>query len=168
MKFKDTKYGDLTGSTYEGNIDVLKMNLTSLEGSPKVVKGNFNCAFNKELTSLEGAPKTVNGDFWCYNSKLTSLEGSPKSVGGDFYCYDNNLTSLEGSPKSVGGPFNCAGNKSLTQDDIWTLLDSDIKGTIEVPEGLTPPTKEDYKLFNKLNKNLKKFIKLKTLKDKLK
>jgi len=32
MKFRDTKYGDLTGQTYEGDIDVSELSLTSLEG----------------------------------------------------------------------------------------------------------------------------------------
>jgi len=44
----------------------------------------------------------------------------------------------------------------------------DNKGRIIVPTGLTAPTKEDYKLYNKLGKNLKKFLKIKELKDKLK
>jgi len=32
MKFRDTKYGDLTGQTYEGNINASDLGLTSLEG----------------------------------------------------------------------------------------------------------------------------------------
>jgi len=32
MKFKDTKYGDLTGQTYDINIS--DMELTTLEGAP--------------------------------------------------------------------------------------------------------------------------------------
>ena len=54
MKFKDI-YGDLSGTTYEGSFDCRNNNLTSLEGSPKIVKGDFYCANNK-LTSLEGIP----------------------------------------------------------------------------------------------------------------
>ena len=47
--------------------------------------GNFNCSFNN-LTSLEGAPEIVGGNFDCaFNKKLKSLEGCPKEVGGDFY-----------------------------------------------------------------------------------
>jgi len=34
MKFKDTKYGDLNGQDYKGDISVTGMNLTSLEGAP--------------------------------------------------------------------------------------------------------------------------------------
>jgi len=52
MKFSDTKYGDLSGQTYEDNIDVSGLELTSLEGAPEVVNGNFHCYKNK-LTSLE-------------------------------------------------------------------------------------------------------------------
>ena len=52
------------------------------------VNGSFDCD-NNQLTSLEGSPKVVGGDFWCVNNQLTSLNGSPKEVGGDFCCYDN-------------------------------------------------------------------------------
>jgi hypothetical protein len=41
------------------------------------------------LTSLEGAPKEVGGNFYCPNNQLTSLEGAPKEVGGSFWCYNN-------------------------------------------------------------------------------
>ena len=91
-------------------------NLTSLEGAPKEVNGDFDCSFCDNLTSLEGAPKKVGGKFNCYNcSSLKSLEGSPKEVGGNFYCSDcSSLKSLKGSPKEVWGSFYCFGCKSLT------------------------------------------------------
>ena len=41
MKFKDTKYGDLTGQVYEGDIDVSDLGLTSLEEAPRIVKDSF-------------------------------------------------------------------------------------------------------------------------------
>jgi hypothetical protein len=75
--------------------------LTTLEGAPKEVGGDFDCR-NNQLTTLEGAPKEVGGNFYCTNNQLTSLEGSPNEVGGHFYCYNNKLTSLQGSPKRVG------------------------------------------------------------------
>jgi len=71
-------------------------------------------------------------------------------------------------PKSISGDFDCSSNPKLTQNEIYKLLDSDIKGKITVPDGLTAPTKEDYKLYNRLHKNLKKFLKIKELKAKLK
>jgi len=165
MKFKDTKYGDLTGKTYNGDIYVNNTNLDSLEGAPDIVKGNF-CLYHNKLTTLEGAPKSVGDNFWCSDNNLTTLEGSPNNVNGFFRCIGNKLTSLEGAPKKIGGNFDCSRNKNLTQNEIYKLLDSDINGTIQVPKGLTAPTEDDYKLYKKLG--MRKFIKIKNLKAKLK
>jgi hypothetical protein len=41
------------------------------------------------LTSLEGAPQYVVGDFYCHNNHLTTLKGAPQYVGGHFYCSNN-------------------------------------------------------------------------------
>ncbi len=47
------------------------------------VDGREFCeSHTNKLTSLEGAPKEVGGDFVCSKNKLTSLEGAPKEVGG--------------------------------------------------------------------------------------
>ena len=46
MKFKDTKYGDLTGQTYEGALYVKGQKLTSLEGAPKEITGALNIEQN--------------------------------------------------------------------------------------------------------------------------
>jgi len=167
MKFSSTKYGDLSGSTYDGSIDVSSLKLTSLEGAPKVVKGNFNCSYNTKLTSLKGSPDKVDGHFECYSTSITSLKGSPDNVDCNFNCSNTKLTSLEGAPNTIGGNFWCRYNPKLTQDGIYVLLHSYIKGSISVPDGLTAPTKEDFKLFNKLG-NMKKFLKIKELKAKLK
>lgn len=84
-------------------------NLTSLEGAPKEVGGEFKCVSCNSLTSLEGAPKEVGDAFSCYFChSLKDLEGTPKEVGGNFNCHDcKSLTSLEGAPKEVGGDFKC-------------------------------------------------------------
>ena len=84
--------------------------LTSLKGAPKEVEGNFVCEFT-EITSLIGAPEKVGKDFRCFKTKITSLVGAPKEVGGSFYCINANITSLKGSPKEVGGSFLCADTK---------------------------------------------------------
>ncbi len=83
--------------------------LTTLEGSPRIVGGDFLCSQN-QLTSLEGAPEEVGGNFQCIYNELTSLQGAPKKVGGDFYCEYNRLTSLEGAPDEVNF-FNCSNNQ---------------------------------------------------------
>jgi transcription elongation factor Elf1 len=91
------------------NFDIAYSVITSLEGSPEFVGGNFECNSCDSLKSLEGAPKEVGGDFncsWC--ESLTSLEGAPKEVGRDFDCsHCKSLTSLKGAPKEVGGMFSC-------------------------------------------------------------
>ena len=103
-------YGkDLSGQTYEGNLNCSNKNLTSLFGCPSSVTGYFDCSDNK-LTSLEGAPKEVGGSFDCSLNELTSLEGAPKEVRGYFSCSGNQLTSLNDAPKEVGD-FDCSNNR---------------------------------------------------------
>jgi len=140
MKFKDTEYGDLLGQVYESDIDVSRMNLTSLEGAPKIVNGYFDCSDNKltslkfapekvgsfrctdnELTTLEGAPQSVDGDFKCVNNNLQSLKGAPKIVNGWFDCSINELTTLEGAPKEVNGVFYCSLNSGKHLDKEWEI-----------------------------------------------
>lgn len=134
MKFKDTKYGDLTNEIFNKNIYYNRRGLKSLEGCPKEVNGFFNCSNNNitslkwssnkidgdfncngnKLKNLKYSPEIVNGSFDCGNNKLTSLEGSPEIIGENFICYRNNLKSLKGSPKEVKGNFLCGNNKLET------------------------------------------------------
>ena len=95
----------ITGDT-RGDIDCSNTKITSLEGSPSKVGGNFYC-FDTKITSLKGAPKEVGGSFYCNNSKITSLKGAPNKVGRGFYCNRTKITSLEGAPSKVGGNFYC-------------------------------------------------------------
>ena len=99
-----------------GGFDCYDNNLTSLEGSPKQVGGDFTCSGNEGLTTLKGSPETVGGKFDCsYNYyRLTTLEGSPKQVGGKFDCTSNKLTTLKGSPERIGGSFHCNYNNLTT------------------------------------------------------
>jgi hypothetical protein len=83
-------------------------NLTSLEGAPQTVGGDFSC-YNNNIKTLEGAPQTVGGGFYCENNDLTSLEGAPQTVGGEFYCFNNKITSLAGAPKTIRGKFSSDG-----------------------------------------------------------
>ena len=69
MKFKDTKYGDMSIKSYQGDIiDISMTNLTSLEGCPPIVIGNFDCSKNN-LILLEFAPKKIKGYFSCKENK---------------------------------------------------------------------------------------------------
>jgi hypothetical protein len=94
-----------------GNVWLFNKNLTKLPLKFNKVSGNFSCSDNKNnLTSLDGCPNYVGGDFYCHNNEITSLEGCPNYVGGDFYCHNNEITSLEGCPKEIGGNFHCYSN----------------------------------------------------------
>jgi hypothetical protein len=88
-------------------------NIETLEGSPKIVTGVFNCNGCEKLKSLKGCPKKV-GSFscaWCYN--LPSLEGGPQEVVGGYGCNNCDLKTLKGAPKKVGGCFDCSMNRDL-------------------------------------------------------
>ena len=87
-----------------------KASITSLEGSPRVVDGIFDCSLTK-ITSLEGCPEKVGESFYCSSTKITSLEWCPREVGGSFSCSNTKITSLEGSPKTVNGYFICLNTK---------------------------------------------------------
>ena len=107
--FKDTRFGDMTGKQVGYGIEVYNEDLDSLEGSPEVIRGNFDVTDNN-LTSLKGSPVKIFGNFSCYNNKITSLEYGPEIVTGNYDVgADNNLTSLKGAPMSVGGDFTIYG-----------------------------------------------------------
>ena len=93
----------------EGNFTCSFTSITSLEGAPEKVGGNFDCSDCAKLKSLEGAPKKTGKDFCCnYCDSLKTLEGSPERVGRNFVCSDcDKLKSLEGAPKEVGNNFHC-------------------------------------------------------------
>jgi len=91
------------------------LELTSLEGSPRIVTGTFDCTENN-LTSLKGAPEIAKGNFRCRANQLKSLIGAPKKVGKGFYCHHNKeITSLEGAPEVVGEVFT----SDLFEDEAY-------------------------------------------------
>lgn len=93
----------------DGYFDISNNDLTSLEGSPKIVTRDFNCSNNK-LESLANSPVKV-GDFNCANNRLKNLLHSPKEILGFLNCSNNDLVGINGSPRSIKGYFNCAENK---------------------------------------------------------
>ena len=88
----------------EDSILFNRLNLTKIPFKFDQVNGYFMCAHN-ELSSLEGSPRIVNGDFYCMDNKLSSLQGAPKIVEGNFVCTSNPLQSLEGAPEIIKGEF---------------------------------------------------------------
>ena len=99
----------------DGNFTCSFTQITSLEGAPEVVGGNFDCSGCAKLKTLEGSPEYVDGTFSCDGCRnLKSLEGAPEEVCSSFICSDcESLESLEGAPKIVGKNFHCDGCRSL-------------------------------------------------------
>ncbi len=87
--------------------------LTSLEGSPKLAKKDFNVSHNK-LTSLKYSPDIIEGNFNVIHNELTSLEGRPSVVKQNFNRSDNNLKTLKGRPFEIGGSFSIHHNPELS------------------------------------------------------
>ena len=123
MKFKDTYYGDLTGQTYKGDIDLRDVKLTSLEGAPKIVNGSFYISNNEQLKSLEFGPEEVTSAFYASNCGLENLIGAPIKAHAFNISSNTLLTSLEGSPQQVL-EYNCEHCNSLTTlEGISTMKD---------------------------------------------
>ena len=169
--FEDKDNGSLIGKRISGKLITTETeneiwptefkcdyyNLTSLEGAPQKINGDFNCSFNKNLTSLEGAPQEGVKDFYCFECNLMSLEGAPKKIQGNFYCGFNsnlgslkgapqngveafncgncNLTSLEGAPKKINGIFSCEGNPITSLKGIHNIIE-EINGDCTFPDSI--------------------------------
>ena len=92
------------GGIFRGDLTIINDMLDKngrLKIKLKEVTGYFLCS-RTNITSLEGAPETVGGNFWCTNNpKLTSLEGAPETVGWDFYIQDAGRKFTEEEVRAV-------------------------------------------------------------------
>ena len=107
-----------------GNFNCSYTNITSLEGCPEEVGENFDCS-NTKITSLEGCPEKVGGSFSCSNVSITSLKGCPEEIGGSFWCNYTSITSLEGGPKSINGYFTCSHTSITSLEGCPKIIDVD-------------------------------------------
>lgn len=102
----EIKFGRVLGNFLCGSLD-----LTNLNFAPDFVGKDFNCSHNL-LTSLEGSPKEVRGNFTIYSNgrKIKNLMGSPRKIGQNFMIgfgvESDCLESLVGAPEEVDGNFN--------------------------------------------------------------
>ncbi len=77
--------------------------LTSLQGAPKIVYGEFDVAFNYSLKTLLGAPKEVRGRCDFEHCILQNLDGAPRIINGSLTLQSNNLKSLKGITPIIKG-----------------------------------------------------------------
>lgn len=100
-------------------------NLSTLEGGPLYVGGEFSLLHNSQLTSLIGSPYVVGGcsfDLSSYAEPLTSLVGMPAYV--DRRCSiigTGALHSLEGLPKYIGGSLSISRGILQTYSSVLTV-----------------------------------------------
>lgn len=114
---------------WTGDFDFCEKGVTSLDGSPVEVFGDYNCSFN-DITSLSGAPKKVHGDFFCYGTKIKSLDGLPEKIGGCISIEFNKLDSLKGCPDIVnGGGFDCSHNNIRSFDGAPKKVNGNFKAS---------------------------------------
>ena len=99
----------------DGDVNILGHGLYKLPLKFGKVYGSFYCQFNK-LTSLEGSPNYVGGDFLFFRNNITSLEGSPDFVGGDYSCSSNKITTLIGFRTEVVNKFRADQKNMLIYD----------------------------------------------------
>lgn len=89
------------------------------------VTGNFICD-SSGLTTLEGCPIEVGGDFSACFNKLKSIKGLPKEIGGELRVHNNtSLVSFEylneTHVKGMLLAFNC-GLTSQTIHDLYKYI----------------------------------------------
>jgi hypothetical protein len=106
-----------------GDINLAKKKITSLDGSPEICNGNFTCSDNK-IRTLEGGPKVVKGSFDVSYCALESLDYFPE-VGGGINVSYNSLGPdfIHHLPDHVKGPLNMAGNLLPTTANIPSKVD---------------------------------------------
>jgi hypothetical protein len=75
-----------------GDVDLSFKNMEEIPIQFGIVKGFFNCSYNK-LKSLKGSPKKCY-ILYCSNNSITNLDFCPKCER--LYCKNNNLKSLKG------------------------------------------------------------------------
>ena len=81
------------------------------------------------VTSLEGCPSEINGDFLCISTKISSLEFAPKVIHGDFTCFDNKMTSLKDIHKHI---HQIDGTIRLNQPSWNCRITSNILGLLKI------------------------------------
>lgn len=92
------KITSLVGHGFEPNefydFRVEHNNLTSLNGSPKIVEATYDCSSNP-ITSFIGGPREIRRHLMANDlPKLTSLDGLPYRVRGNVYLSKNDMMRI--------------------------------------------------------------------------
>ena len=103
MKFKEGKYGDLSGQDITmATLNLGGKNINSLDGSPDIFRGTFNLGTN-DLENLKDSPREIYGDAIFGDNMIKSLKGNLKTVIGNLNLSNNMLEDFEGDLRKVTG-----------------------------------------------------------------
>jgi hypothetical protein len=124
--------------SYDGNLEYWGSE-PQLPIKFKHVKGDFRIA--TKLSSLEGCPEIVGGEFDCSWSGVTSLAGGPRQVGKDYICYKNPITSLEHVSVQIGSKLvarDCQlKNLKHCPDNVQlTVYENPLESLADIPENI--------------------------------
>lgn len=155
---QERSFRDLRGKVddpYTYDLGVAYKRLTSLEGCPSLVIGDFTC-YDNHLVSLKGGPAKVTGFYTCSRNYLKNLDGVASEIGEGFDCSYNGLTSLHNIHKQIkfiGGSANFIRNP-IKSHVLGLLL---INGLDEVAfESFAPWANKPRQQMNEIiNKHLK-------------
>lgn len=86
--YKDSRFPHFANTlplkfgTVDGQFNISRIRLKSLEGCPTDITGTFNASYNI-FPDLNGGPQRVGGDYYVsYNPELKSLEGMAETIVG--------------------------------------------------------------------------------------
>lgn len=85
----------------QGDFSCSTATITSLQGAPLYVKGDFSCMGCPNLTSMVGSPRRVDGSANFVDSPVVSLEGVPEHIGKQLGLHDTSIYNLHGIDKLV-------------------------------------------------------------------
>jgi hypothetical protein len=118
-----------------GDFNLSTSHVTTLEGAPSYVGGDFKCC--NTITSLIGSPNHVGRDFACGSSSIATLEGAPSYVGEDFLCNRTAIKSLTHAPKYIGARLWVPTAKISTLHNIHKTHQGWVVNVLAVPETCT-------------------------------
>ncbi len=135
-------YQDIRFGTIEKDFVASNIGLTSLEGSPRIVKGEFIASHNP-IKSLKGCPEFVGGNLDISGCEINSIKGIGE-VAKNLICYGNPLsTTIILSINKIMKEKKCTYELALVQ----CMEDTSIKMTDEERESIKKDLPEDIQLY---------------------
>jgi len=137
-------------SECEGDLNLSLNKLTTLEGCPQRIYGDFSVTGNTENLFLLGFPEEVKGNIDLTSTNVKGLKYLPRTIIKDLLMSGCSLTDLNGCPEIVNGNFDVSVNHDLLSLENGP---SSVVGTYSslfttVENFIYAPTNPEFKGFN--------------------